>query len=285
MSPLARKLAAAQGIDLTKIVGTGPHGRIVKRDIEQAMQAGPRESWGFTAPGGIARDERIPTTSMRRTIAKRLVESKTQLPHFYVEIEVDAAPLASLRAAVNEALASSASPLKLSVNDFILKAVTEALRRVPVLNSTWEEDAIRQFSSVNLAFAVSVPGGLITPVIRDAQTKSVRAIGLEAKALAAKAKEGKLQPAEYTGGTFTVSNMGMLGVTRFYPIINPPQAAILGVGAALPTPVVNEHGQLVPGQRMVLTLSADHRVVDGADAARFLAETKRFLEAPGLLLL
>ncbi len=284
-SPLARKVAEERGIDLASLRGTGPGGRVTSKDVESAPSGGGGEPWGFTGPGAVQNEETAAVSNMRRTIAARLIESKTTIPHFYVEIEVDAAPLAALRASLNKEMENGGKKVKLTVNDFILKAATEALRKVPALNAAWDDNTIHRYGAVHMAFAVTLPTGLITPVIRNAHTKGIKAISVEAKALGAKAKDGKLKPEEYTGGTFSVSNMGMMGISRFYPIINPPQAAILGVGGVINTPVINEHGHIVPGQRMILTLSADHRVVDGADAARYLNALKALLETPALLLL
>jgi pyruvate dehydrogenase E2 component (dihydrolipoamide acetyltransferase) len=277
-SPLAKKVAQDLGVNLGGVTGTGPGGRIVRRDVEMAPKGG-----GFTSKGPIAKDERIMLSNMRKTIAKRLLESKTQIPHFYLEVEVDTAALTKARASLNTELESAG--IKLSVNDIILKATTEALRKAPLLNASFQGDAVQQYGAVHMSFAVSIPDGLITPVIRDAHAKSLMQIAKDAKTLIAKAKEGKLTPEDYTGGTFTISNMGMLGIDKFLPIINPPQAAILGVAQTVKKAVVNEAGQIVVGERMVLTLSADHRVVDGADGAKFLNELKRLLENPILLLI
>jgi pyruvate dehydrogenase E2 component (dihydrolipoamide acetyltransferase) len=222
---------------------------------------------------------------MRAAIARRLVESKTTAPHFYVEREADAAPLGRLRTSANEALELAKANLKLTVTDFVLKATVEALRRVPSVNSSWEGNSIRQHGSVHLAFAVALPDGLITPVIKNAHAKDLRTIAREAKELGAKAKAGKLQPEEYTGGTFTVSNLGMVGVERFAAILNPPQAAILAVGATVKKPVLASNGAIIPGERMSLTVSADHRVVDGLVAGEFLKALVELLENPGVLLL
>jgi len=197
-------------------------------------------------------------------------------------VEVDMEPCMKLRAELNARLEKQ--KVKFSFNDFILKACAEAMRKVPVINSSFEGESIHQHGSVHLAFGVAIPGGLITPVVRDAQDKNLRQISSEAKELAGRAKEGKLKPEEYSGGTFTVSNLGMFGVDRFSAIVNPPQAAILAVGNIVKKAVVNEDGQIVAGQRMALVLSGDHRVVDGADGALFLAEIKALLESPGLLL-
>jgi pyruvate dehydrogenase E2 component (dihydrolipoamide acetyltransferase) len=219
---------------------------------------------------------------MRGAIARRLLESKTQLPHFYVEIEIDAAPLTTLREQLNAAL--EAEGVKLSVNDFILKASAEALRRVPQVNASWEGNQIRYFAAAHVSFAVAIEDGLITPVVRDAHLKSLFAISTEAKALGKRAKEKKLAPAEFTGGTFCVSNLGMMGIPRFSAIINPPNAAILAVGTVVRKPVVRGE-RIEIGQTLTVTLSCDHRVVDGAVGAQYLNALKTLLESPALLLL
>jgi pyruvate dehydrogenase E2 component (dihydrolipoamide acetyltransferase) len=285
ISPLAKKVAASKGVDVTRVAGTGPGGRIVRRDVEGAPAGGGTVSAGIFGGKPIAQDGVRPVSQMRAAIARRLVESKTTAPHFYVEREVDAAPLAKLRASANAALEMAGEKLKLSVNDFVLKAAVEALRRVPAVNCSWEGSSIRQHGAVHLAFAVALPDGLITPVIRNAHAKDFRTIAREAKDLGAKAKAGKLQPEEYTGGTFTVSNLGMIGVERFSAILNPPQAAILAVGATVKKPVVASNGAIVPGERMSLTVSADHRVVDGLMAGEFLKALVEVLESPGVLLM
>ena len=290
ISPLARKMAEEKGIDYSGIQGTGPGGRIVRADILAAKDkpaapaakgAAPASAGVFKGPVAEAKD--MPLSNMRATIAKRLLEAKTQIPHFYLEIEVDAAPLLALRQTLNTELESRG--VKLSVNDFILKACVEALRRVPAVNSSWEGTLIRQHASVHMAFAVAIEDGLITPVIRDASNKSIFEISAEAKSLAPLAKQKKLKPDQYTGGTFCVSNLGMMGVDRFSAIINPPNAAILAVGATVKKPVVGPGDTIVVGQRMSLTLSCDHRVVDGALGATWLAALKGLLEQPALLLL
>jgi len=235
----------------------------------------------------IQEEKSTPVSNIRAVIARRLLESKTRIPHFYLEIEIDAEPLLALRAQLNAAFEKDG--VKLSVNDFILKAAAEALRRVPAVNCSWEEPAggqaaIRQHGSAHVSFAVAIEDGLITPVIRDTQTKSVVTISGEVKALAKLAKGKRLQPAQYTGGTFCVSNLGMMGIDRFSAIINPPKAAILAVGATVRKPVV-KGDQIAIGQRLSLTLSCDHRVVDGATGATYLAALKELLEQPVLLLL
>jgi pyruvate dehydrogenase E2 component (dihydrolipoamide acetyltransferase) len=223
---------------------------------------------------------------MRATIARRLVESKTQIPHFYLEVEIDAEPLLALRAQLNAGLEKDG--VKLSINDFILKAAAEALRVVPAVNCSWEVDpsgqpAIRHHAAAHVAFAVAIDDGLITPVIRDTHSKTVFQISTEARELAALAKARKLKPEQFSGGTFCLSNLGMLGVERFTAIINPPNAAILAIGTTVKKPVVR-NDQVVVGQRLSLSLSCDHRVVDGATGARYLAALKELLEKPALLL-
>jgi pyruvate dehydrogenase E2 component (dihydrolipoamide acetyltransferase) len=283
VSPLAKKIAQEKGVNLSTLPGSGPGGRIVKRDVLGAQVNGHSRS--IMENGPITKDERIPLSNMRRVIARRLLESKTQIPHFYLEVEINAGPLVATRASVNEYLESAGKKLKLSMNDFVLKASVEALRKVPGVNASFEGDAIRQHGAVHMSFAVAVADGLLTPVIRDAHSKSLVAISQEAKTLANKAKEGKLTPEEYGGGTFTVSNLGMMGIDRFRAIINPPQAGILAIGNVMKRAVVNDQDQIVVGQRMSLNLSCDHRVVDGALGAIFLAELRNLLENPAVLLL
>ena len=287
ISPLAKKLAAEKAVDPARVSGSGPGGRIVRADILAAEKAGPAKASGFTGgspakTGPIQEEQLVPVSNMRATIARRLVESKTQIPHFYLDVEVDAEPLLTLRAQLNSALEKEG--VKLSVNDFILKGAAEALRKVPAVNCSWEGDNIRRHGSAHVSFAVAIEDGLITPVVRDAHAKTIFAISSEAKSLARLAREKKLQPAQFTGGTFCVSNLGMMGIDRFSAIINPPNAAILAVGTTVTKPVVKD-GQIVIGQRMTLTLSCDHRVVDGAVGATYLSALRDLLEKPALLLL
>jgi len=300
-SPYARKIAAELGIPLHKVRGTGPGGRIIHKDVLAASERGvkaeapasggaPTPSFAGSIPAGapVAKDETVPVSNMRGAIARRLVESKTQIPHFYLELEIDAAPLARVRKEVNEKLANvppEKGGMKFTVNDYILKAVAEGLRRVPAINTSWQGDTIKQHGSVHLAFGVAVPEGLVTPVIRDAHAKSLRAIALEARELMQKARDKKLKPDEMSGSTFTVTNLGMFGITNFYGIINPPNAAILSVGAAIAKPVIGANGEITTGQRMSLGFSGDHRVVDGAAGAQFLQALKDLLETPSLMLL
>jgi pyruvate dehydrogenase E2 component (dihydrolipoamide acetyltransferase) len=307
ISPLARKIAGQQNIDAARLTGSGPHGRIVKADVlaaaanpallKAASASGggvpsPRTATfagGTTANKGPVQEERVvPVSNMRGVIAKRMVESTTTIPYVYLDIEIDAEPLLAIRAQLNTGLEKDG--VKLSVNDFVLKASAEALRRVPVINSSWEAPAtgsgpaqIRFHGAAHVAFAVALEDGLITPVVRDAHLKSVFQISTEVKALGKKAKDKKLAPAEYTGGTFCVSNLGMMGIPRFTAIINPPNAAILAVGTTVAKPVV-KNGQIVPGQTMTMTLSCDHRIFDGAVGAQYLGALKEFLEKPALLL-
>ncbi|MDI1248903.1 MAG: pyruvate dehydrogenase complex dihydrolipoamide acetyltransferase [Lacunisphaera sp.] len=304
ISPLARKLAAAENIDAARLTGTGPHGRIVRADVlaaaanpallkstaagatatsPQSASSGFRSQVsGFSGSGSpIQPDRTVPASNMRAVIAKRLLEAKTQIPHFYLELEVDAEPLLAVRSQLNTAFEKDG--VKLSVNDFILKASAEALRRVPGVNASWVGTGIQYHGAAHVSFAVAIEDGLITPVIRDTHTKSIFAISAEAKPLGKRAKEKKLKPEEFTGGTFCVSNLGMMGIERFSAIINPPNAAILAVGTTVTKPVV-KNGTIVIGQTMVLTLSCDHRVVDGALGAQFLAALKDLLEKPALLL-
>lgn len=284
ISPLAKKLAAEKGIDPSRIQGTGTGGRIVRADVLDAEKngvGGGMTGSGYMTKGPIQEDKVVKVSNMRATIARRLVESKTQLPHFYVDMEVDAGPLMALRAQINEGLKDEG--IKLSVNDFILKASAEALRKVPAVNCSWEGNQVRHHSRAHVSFAVAIDDGLITPVIFDAHVKSVFDIGPEVKILAQAAKALKLQPNQFTGGTFCVSNMGMMGVNSFKAIINPPNAAILAVGTTVEKPVV-VNGHITIGQRMILTLSCDHRVVDGAIGAQFLGELRGLIEKPALLL-
>jgi len=286
------------GVDFSRLQGTGPGGRIVRADIEAAatgksqisnlksqIAAGP----SLLAKGPIQAEEVVPVSNMRATIARRLVESKTQIPHFYVEIEADAEPLLALRAQLNSGLEKDG--VKLSVSDFILKAAAEALRAVPAVNCSWEGDptvgtgqgAIHRHAAAHVAFAVAIDDGLITPVIRDAHQKTVFQISTEARELAGLARAKKLKPEQFTGGTFCISNLGMMGVERFTAIINPPNAAILAIGATVQKPVVKD-GRIAIGQRVSLFLSCDHRAVDGATGARYLGALKELLEKPALLL-
>ncbi|MBU6170837.1 MAG: 2-oxo acid dehydrogenase subunit E2 [Verrucomicrobia bacterium] len=308
-SPLARKIAAEKSVDLQGISGTGPAGRIVKNDVEGAS-ASPKKSADATAASALAAavkskaatpspptaapaqaiipvakegDERIELSSMRKVIASRLLTSKVTIPHFYLHVEADAAPLMALRQQVNEQ-AEKTHGNKYSVNDFILKAVINAAQTVPAINASFAGDHIVKFKHIGLSVAIAVEDGLVTPVIKQAETQSLLAISKAVKDFAVRAKDKKLKPDEFDGGTITVSNLGAWGIESFDAIVNPPQAAILSVGAAIEKPVV-KNGQIVPGLRINLGLSADHRVVDGAVAAQFLSEVKKLIEQPAMMLL
>jgi pyruvate dehydrogenase E2 component (dihydrolipoamide acetyltransferase) len=286
-SPLAKKIAAERGVDLTKVEGTGPGGRIVRDDVESAPVGGG--SAGRVASAPAIRpvvgpdDERTPVSGMRNIIAERLLASKTQIPHFYLNIEVDAAPLMQFRAHLN-ASAEKSGGNKYSVNDFILKAVIRAAQAVPAINASWDGDAIVKFKHVGLSVAIAVEDGLVTPVIKAADTKTLLQISEGVKDMASRAKNKKLSPDDFAGGTITVSNLGAYGIDTFSAIINPPQAAIISVGSIRKVPVVSDKGEIVPGERMWIGLSGDHRVVDGAVAAGFLSEMRRLIENPALML-
>jgi pyruvate dehydrogenase E2 component (dihydrolipoamide acetyltransferase) len=286
-SPLAKKIATAQGVALANVTGTGPGGRIVARDVESAPKGGAASAKVAapiaSMPAGEG-DQRIALSGMRRVIAERLLTSKTTIPHFYLTIEVDAAKLMEFRATANTASEAAGGP-KLTVNDFVLKAVIAAAQKVPAVNASFAGDAIIQYGSIHLSVAVAVEEGLVTPVIRDAQKKSLREISESVKDLATRARSKKLKPDEYVGGTITVSNLGAYGIEDFCAIINPPQAMIIAIGAIVKKPVVGDKDTIVVGQRMKITLSGDHRVVDGAVGATYLAELKKLLEAPALMLL
>ena len=297
ISPYAKRMAEKAALNSASLSGTGPGGRIVARDVVAAgsapaapvAPAGPINV-AVTPPAdgkGIQADADQPVSGMRATIARRLVESKNTVPHFYLEVEVDAAPLLAMRETLNKRLAEAGgeAALKLSVNDFILKASAEALRKIPAVNASWAGTSIRQHSAVHLAFGVALEDGLVTPVIRDAHSKSLKEIALDAKALISKARGKKLSPAEMSGSTFTVTNLGMYGVSGFFGIINTPNAAILSVGATIKKPVVDAQDRIVMGQRMIIGLSGDHRVVDGANGAQFLQALKQILEAPTSILI
>ena len=284
-SPLAKKIANSKGINLSEVKGTGPGGRIVKKDLENHKS--PASPTAISTPQKsqtlTSEDKRIPLTGMRNIIAQRLLESKTQIPHFYLNVEFDAAPLMNLRKQANSAAEEGDN--KFTVNDFILKAVANAAASVPEVNSSFDGDSIIQYGSVNLSVAIAVEDGLVTPVIRDAQQKSLLEISLAVKDLAERARDKKLSPDEFSGGTITVSSLGAYGVESFDAIINPPQAAILSIGSIKSTPVVDDEGNLVAGMRMKVGMSCDHRVIDGAVGAKYLAELKRRIENPASMLI
>ncbi|QEV98794.1 2-oxo acid dehydrogenase subunit E2 [Microbacterium caowuchunii] len=291
-SPLVRRLARERGIDLASITGTGPNGRIVRRDIDgvdaatsaaaySATDALPAAQAEASVPVGRSEEyDEIPLTGMRRAIARRLTESKTTVPHFYLVADCRVDRLIELRREVNEA-----SSVRISVNDFVLKAVAGALRAVPDANVTWGESAIRRHRDVDIAVAVAIDGGLVTPVVRGADRLSLGEISTSVADLAERARAGRLKQHELEGGSFAVSNLGMYGTKEFSAILNPPQAGILAVGAARKTPVVDADGGLAVGTVMTVTLSADHRVLDGAVAAEWLAAFTRGIEHPLSLLI
>jgi len=283
-SPLARKIAAAKGVDLSMVTPTGPGGRIVVKDVETAATAPKAAAVPLIMATAGAGDQRLPLSGMRRVIAERLLASKTQIPHFYLNIDIDAAPLMKFRSQANAAAEASGQG-KLTVNDFVLKAAIVAATRVPAVNASFAGDAIIQFADINMAVAVAVEDGLVTPVVRASQKKSIRELSEAVKDLATRARSKKLKPEEYQGGTITVSNLGAFGIDNFSAIINPPQAMILAIGAVVKKPVIGPGDTIVAGQRMSIGLSADHRVVDGAIGAQYLAELRQLLESPALMLL
>ncbi len=277
-SPIVRRLARERGVDLAALSGTGPGGRIVRRDLENAPTGSPSPTPVAAAVSrggnGAAGFTDVPLTGMRRAIARRLTESKTTVPHFYVTAHVRVDRLFALRAEVNEA-----AERKVSVNDFVIKAVAGALRDVPAANSIWGGDHIRRFDGVDLAIAVAVEGGLLTPVLRGVDTTSLTDVSAQVAELAERARAGKLRQEELEGGSFSISNLGMYGVDEFSAILNPPQAGILAVSAAKQQPVV-VNGEVAVGTVMTVTLSADHRVIDGAVAAEWMAAFVRRIENP-----
>lgn len=288
-SPLARKVATDRGVNLASVTGTGPGGRIIRADV---LAAGTAAAHGAAPTPGLPvirptvgpQDVRVPLSPMRTIIASRLLASKTQIPHFYLNIEVDAGPLMTFRAQANQAEQAKGSGIKFTINDFLLKAAATAAAQVPAVNAAFDVDAIVRFKSVNLSVAIAVDDGLVTPVIRDAQQKSLTEISAAVKDFAKRAKENKLKPDEFAHGTLTISNLGAYGIDTFDAIINPPQAAILSVGAIVKKPVVNSAGQLAVGDRLWIGMSCDHRVVDGAVGATFLQALRQLVEAPALML-
>jgi len=294
-SPLARRLAKQKGINLAAITGTGPKGRITKSDVEKAVKRGISLGGGTgavvppaprpvpTGPLPYHEDEfeRIENSMMRKAIARRLTESKQQVPHFYLSLDVEMDRLMDLRAQLNEAADGA---FKLSVNDFVIKAVAKALMDVPAANASWTDSDTLMHKHAHVSVAVAIEGGLITPVIRFAEQKGIVDISNEVKELAGRARKGELQPEEYSGGTFSISNLGMYGIKQFSAIVNPPEGAILAVGGTEERPVV-KNGELTVAKVMTLTLSCDHRVVDGAIGAEYLAALKKHIEAPASVLI
>jgi pyruvate dehydrogenase E2 component (dihydrolipoamide acetyltransferase) len=308
-SPIVRRLARENNLDLSQIEGSGPQGRIVERDVRAAMERdeaqmadgqaeasaeAPAEEQPQEAtqevfqpphlpePTGAPGTELVQPSRMQQVIGERMTQAKQQAPHFYATVEVRMDETLALRKQLNERLEEE--EIKLSVNDFVMKACASALKNFPKLNSLYTGEGIELHQQVDMAMAVALEDGLITPVIRDAANKGLSAISSESKDLAKRAREGGLQPDEYQGGTITVSNMGMFGVESFTAIINPPQAAIVAVSSIVQRPVYDEDGELVPASMMKLTLSADHRIANGADGALYMAEVQRLLENPMMLL-
>jgi pyruvate dehydrogenase E2 component (dihydrolipoamide acetyltransferase) len=304
-SPYVRKLAREQGLDLGHVAGTGPNGRVIARDLSGApaepravaavaavppaptqANAAPRLAVPEPArltPTAPASAKRIPLSMMRKTIARRLTQSKQTVPHFYLTIDVDAGALVALREQLNQDLAAGKQELKVSFNDLVVKAVAIALRRVPACNASFTEEALLLHERVDLSIAVAVPDGLVTPVVRDADRKSVLELAAEVRDLATRARDKKLRPEEMSDGTFSISNLGMFGIDAFSAVINPPEGAILAVGRVRPEPVVRGSA-VVPGHKLGMTLSCDHRVIDGAVGASFLAALRTLLEHPMQLL-
>ncbi|KAI0830654.1 pyruvate dehydrogenase [Trametes gibbosa] len=287
-SPIAKKIALEKGIPLAKIKGSGPNGRIIREDVEKyqppavAAASAPASTAVPSSSTSFPEYTDIPVTNMRRTIGARLTQSKQELPHYYLTLDINMDKVFKLREVFNKTLGEKDKAAKLSVNDFVLKAVACALSDVPEANSAWLGEVIRQYKKVDISVAVATPTGLITPIIKDVGAKGLASISTEGKALAKKARDGKLQPQEYQGGTFTVSNLGMFGISHFTAIINPPQSCILAVGATQPTlvPAPEDERGFKVAQIMKVTLSADHRTVDGAVGARWLSAFKGYLENP-----
>ena len=298
VSPLAKKIAQEQSIDLNKITGSGPHGRITKADVLKTSKVtgdietistppSPEPRIIDTSTQDSLKDKTIPVSKMRSIIAKRLLESKNTIPHFYLQKEINALPLKNARAAINLKLAqlSKENVTKISINDLILKACAETIKLVPEINSSWGENEIKYHGGVHLAFGVAVEDGLVTPVVRNADQLSLEGLSIEAKGLISKARTKKLMPDEMSGSTFTVSNLGMFGIDFFSGIINPPNAAILSIGASVKKPVVDATGNIQAGETMILGLSCDHRLVDGAIGANFLKFLAETLENPASMLI
>jgi pyruvate dehydrogenase E2 component (dihydrolipoamide acetyltransferase) len=278
-SPVARRIAAELGVELFSVKGTGPEGRVTETDVRAAAKSKP------ATPAAVKAGEsaRIQLSGMRRIIAQRLVESLGPVPHFYLNIDIDAAPLMEAREELKSA-GEGADAAKITVNDFVLKAAVQAAVKVPRVNASFDGDAIVQYADIDLGIAVAIEDGLLTPVIRAAQNKSLREISELAKDLAHRARNKRMKPEEFQGGTFTVSNLGGMGIDSFSAVINPPQGFILAVGRITKVPAVDDCDQIIVGHRMSLTMSCDHRVIDGALGAEYLKELRHLLENPALLL-
>jgi len=283
-SPVARRVAAELGVDLSTVKGTGPEGRVTETDVRAAAKSKPATP-APKVPAVVKAGEsaRIQLSGMRRIIAQRLVESLGPVPHFYLDIDVNAAPLMEAREELKSA-GEGSDAAKITVNDFVLKAAVQAAVKVPRANASFDDDAIVQYADIDLGIAVAIEEGLLTPVIRAAQNKSLREISELAKDLAHRARNKRMKPEEFQGGTFTVSNLGGMGIDSFSAVINPPQGFILAVGKITKVPVVDDCDQIIVGHRMSLTMSCDHRVIDGALGAEYLKELRHLLENPALLL-
>jgi pyruvate dehydrogenase E2 component (dihydrolipoamide acetyltransferase) len=283
-SPVARRIAAELGVDLSSVKGTGPEGRVTESDVRAAGKSKPAPST-VKVPAAVKAGEsaRIQLSGMRRVIAQRLVESLGPVPHFYLNIDIDAAPLMEAREELKSA-GEGADAAKITVNDFVLKAAVQAAVKVARVNASFDGDAIVQYADIDLGIAVAIDDGLLTPVIRAAQNKSLREISELAKDLAHRARNKRMKPEEFQGGTFTVSNLGAMGIDSFSAVINPPQGFILAVGRITNVPVLDDCDQIIAGHRMSLTMSCDHRVIDGALGAEYLKELRHLLENPALLL-
>ena len=291
-SPLAKRIATNAGIDLSAVSGSGPHGRIVKSDLDLALAVGTAKAApkagpvAMHVPSGPVPDfgqpfTAVPNSSMRKIIARRLLEAKQSIPHFYLTVDCNIDELLAMRTKLN---ARSGADYKLSVNDFVIKAVAAALRKVPAVNATWTEDAIRRYDNVDISIAVATPDGLITPIIRNADKKGLAIISNEMKDLVARAKDKKLKSEEFQGGGFSISNLGMFGIREFSAIINPPQSCILAVGKGEQRPIV-KNGAIAIANIMTCTLSVDHRSVDGAVGAEFMQAFQAIIEEPLTVLL
>ncbi|MGB1357644.1 MAG: 2-oxo acid dehydrogenase subunit E2, partial [Candidatus Puniceispirillaceae bacterium] len=281
-SPLARRIAADRNIDLATLSGSGPHGRILRRDVEAAGATAPAVATASAAISAVQGESRLePNSQMRKIIAARLQESKTTAPHFYLTVDCEIDNLLESRRQMND---RAPEGVKISVNDLVIRAAAMALIKVPKANASWEGDNTRLFTHADIAMAVAVEGGLVTPVIWAAEKKGLAEIASITRDLATRARDGKLAPEEFSGGSFTISNLGMYGVREFAAVINPPQGAILAIGAGEQRPVVHD-GQLAVATVMTVTLPADHRVVDGAVGAQWLQAFKGYIEAPVTMLL
>jgi pyruvate dehydrogenase E2 component (dihydrolipoamide acetyltransferase) len=289
-SPVARRVAAELGVDLSSVKGTGPEGRVTETDVRAAAKSGSVEAGVLPGERQSVSDlpsqkggSRIQLSGMRKIIARRLVESLGPVPHFYLTIEIDGAPLIAAREELKSA-GEGADTAKITVNDFVLKAAVQAAVKVPRVNASFDGDAFVQYADVDLGIAVAIEDGLLTPVIRAAQNKSLREISELVKDLASRARNKRMKPEEFQGGTFTVSNLGGMGIDSFSAVINPPQGFILAIGKVTKVPVIDDNDQIVVGYRMSITMSCDHRVIDGALGAEYLKELRHLLENPALLL-